>query len=128
MVLHGWEVKAILAGSANFNGGSAFIRISGGEAWLEAMTLTPLAASNQGLLVTMEPNRPRKLLLHRSEINKLYRKVAERGYTVVPLVVTKGRKLKLKIGLAKGKTLFDKRDTLRKRDLLREQQREAAIG
>lgn len=128
LVLHGWEVKAILAGRANFNGGSAFIRISGGEAWLEAMTITPLAASNQGLLVTMEPNRPRKLLLHRSELNKLSRKVAERGYTVVPLVVTKGRKLKLKIGLAKGKTLFDKRDTLRKRDLLREQQREATIG
>ncbi len=126
LVLEGWEVKAILAGRANFNGGGAFIRFTGGEAWLEAMTITPLPTSNQGLLVVTEPSRARKLLLRRAELNKLSRKVAERGYTVVPLEVSRDRKLKLHIGLAKGKNLADKRDTLRERDLNREMQRELA--
>jgi len=126
LVLEGWEVKAILAGRANFNGGGAFIRIRDGEAWLEAMTITPLPMSSQGLLHTLEPSRARKLLLHRAELAKLGRKVAERGYTVVPLEVTRDRKLKLRIGLAKGKNVADKRETLRSRDLDREVQRELA--
>ncbi|KWA84289.1 hypothetical protein WL29_23315 [Burkholderia ubonensis] len=124
LVLEGWEVKAILAGRANFNGGGAFVRMSGGEAWLEAMTITPLPMSNQGLLSRQEPARARKLLLHSAELTKLTRKVAERGYTVVPLEVIRGRKLKLKIGLAKGKNVADKRETIKKRDLGREIQRE----
>jgi SsrA-binding protein len=126
LVLEGWEVKAILAGRANFNGGGAFIRIRDGEAWLEAMTITPLPMSSQGLLHTLQPSRARKLLLHRAELAKLGRKVAERGYTVVPLEVTRDRKLKLRIGLAKGKNVADKRETLRSRDLDREVQRELA--
>jgi SsrA-binding protein len=126
LALEGWEVKAILAGRANFNGGGAFIRFTGGEAWLEAMTITPLPMANQGLLHVAQPGRARKLLLNRAELNKLARKVAERGYTVVPLEVTRERKLKLKIGLAKGKNVADKRETLRNRDLQREVQRELA--
>ncbi|KVP96828.1 hypothetical protein WJ97_13190 [Burkholderia ubonensis] len=124
LALEGWEVKAILAGRANFNGGGAFIRMSGGEAWLEAMTITPLPMANKGLLSPLEPARARKLLLHSAELTKLSRKVAERGYTVVPLEVVRGRKLKLKIGLAKGKNKADKRETIKERDLNRETQRE----
>lgn len=126
LVLEGWEVKAILAGRANFNGGGAFIRLTAGEAWLEAMTITPLPASNKGLLAPMQPGRARKLLLRGAELEKLSRKVAERGYTVVPLSVERGRKLKLVIGLAKGKNHADKRDTIKQRDLTREVQRELA--
>lgn len=124
LVLEGWEVKAILAGRANFNGGGAFIRMSGGEAWLEAMHITPLPMANQGLLSNHEPARARKLLLRSAELTKLTRKVAERGYTVVPLEVIRGRKLKLKIGLAKGKNKADKREAIKERDLTREMQRE----
>ena len=124
LVLEGWEVKAILAGRANFSGGGSFIRMSGGEAWLEAMTITPLLMTNQGLLSSHEPARARKLLLRSAELTKLSRKVAERGYTVVPLEVIRGRKLKLKIGLAKGKNKADKRETIKNRDLGREVQRE----
>jgi len=126
LVLEGWEVKAILAGRANFNGGGAFIRMTGGEAWLEAMTITPLATSAQGLLAQHQPSRARKLLLSREELDKLAKKVAERGYTIVPLEVINGRKFKLKIGLAKGKNVADKRDTIKKRDQARDLQRELA--
>jgi SsrA-binding protein len=126
LVLEGWEVKAILAGRANFNGGGAFIRMSNGEAWLESMTITPLPTANQGLLVQHNPGRARKLLLHATELTKLSRRVAERGYTVVPLEVVRGKKFKLKIGLAKGKNHADKRNTIKQRDISRDVQRELA--
>ena len=124
LVLEGWEVKAILAGRANFNGGGAFVRLKDGEAWLEAMTITPLPSANKGLLLDAQPSRARKLLLNKAELNKLGRKVAERGYTVVPLEVTRERRLKLTIGLAKGKNHADKRETIKQRDQVRELQRE----
>lgn len=124
LMLEGWEVKAILGGRANFNGGGAFVRLTDGEAWLEAMTITPMASSNEGLLFTPQPSRARKLLLRRAELDKLAKKVAERGYTVVPLELVGGRKFKLIIGLAKGKSLVDKRDTIKKRDQDRELQRD----
>lgn len=117
--LEGWEVKAIRAGRANFNGGGAFIRFTGGEAWLEAMTITPLREANFGLLEERKPNRERKLLLKRSELDKLGKRVAERGYTIVPLAVLDGRHFKLQIGIAKGKKQHDKRETLKQRDLIR---------
>lgn len=126
LVLEGWEVKAILAGRANFNGGGAFVRITDGEAWLESMTITPQPTANQGLLAQLIPGRARKLLLHASELTKLSRRVKERGYTVVPLAVVRGRKLKLTIGLAKGKNVADKRDTIKQRDISRDVQRELA--
>lgn len=126
LVLEGWEVKAILAGRANFNGGGAFVRMENGEAWLESMTITPLPMANQGLLAQHSPGRARKLLLHASELTKLSRRVAARGYTVVPLAVVRGRKLKLTIGLAKGKNHADKRNTIKQRDQARDVQRELA--
>lgn len=117
--LEGWEVKAIRAGRANFNGGGAFIRFNNGEAWLDAMTITPLPQAHQGLLDERKPGRARKLLLTRAELTKLGRRVAERGFTVVPLAVMDGRTFKLQIGLAKGKKLHDKRETIKARDLSR---------
>ncbi|PNG50389.1 MULTISPECIES: SsrA-binding protein SmpB [unclassified Variovorax] len=124
LMLRGWEVKAILAGQATFNGGSAFIRLKDGEAFVESLTITPLAQARKGLLEELEPTRPRQLLLNKAELRKLERRVDERGYTVVPLALTYTRKLKLNIGLAKGKKLHDKRDTVRQRDQQRDLARE----
>lgn len=123
LVLEGWEVKAILAGRANFGAGGAYVRLRDGEAFLEAMSITPLPEARQGLLAECVPLRTRKLLLNRSELRKLADKVALRGYTVVPLAIHRQRKLKLEIGLAKGKKLHDKRESLKQRDLERSRQR-----
>jgi SsrA-binding protein len=120
LILEGWEVKSILAGQANFNGGSAFIKLINGEAFIDALTITPLPQTNVGMLVDRQPNRLRKLLLNKSELVKLDRRVKERGYTVVPLALTLRGKLKLQVGLAKGKKLHDKRDTLKQRDVQRD--------
>lgn len=124
LVLEGWEVKSILAGQANFNGGGAFIRLKDGEAFIDTMTITPLPQALKGLLQALDPNRPRKLLLKRAEIDKLNRRVAERGFTVVPLALTYNGKLKLEIGVAKGKKLADKRESVKQRDGQRELARE----
>ncbi|MNR71817.1 SsrA-binding protein [compost metagenome] len=118
--LEGWEVKAILSGRATFNSGAAFIRLRDGEAFLESLTITPAAQDQKGMLEELLPQRPRKLLLNKAELRKLERRVAEKGYTVVPLEVTYGRVLKLNIGLARGKKLADKRDTVKARDQSRE--------
>lgn len=120
MMLEGWEVKAMLAGQANFNGGSSFVRMVNGEAFIDALTVTPLPQSNVGLLVDRQPNRLRKLLLNKAELRKLDRRVKENGYTIVPLALTLNGKVKLQLGLAKGKKLHDKRDTLKQRDVQRD--------
>ena len=124
MMLQGWEVKAILAGQANFNSGSAFVRVEGGEAFLDALTVTPLPQALKGAFADMQPIRLRKLLLNKTELNKLQRRVSEKGYTVVPLSITHNGKLKLQIGLAKGKKLHDKRETLKQRDIGRDMARD----
>lgn len=123
LVLEGWEVKALLASQATFNGGGAFVRLKDGEAWLEAMTIQPLAQAAKGLLTPLNPTRSRKLLLKRSELEKLTKKVAERGYTIVPLEILQDRKLKVSIGLAKGKKQHDKRDAIKTRDVERDLRR-----
>lgn len=122
--LYGWEVKAILAGQATFNGGSSFVRLQDGAAFLDALTITPLPQARKGLLEDLQPNRLRTLLLHRAELTKLTRRVAERGYTLVPLALIYNGKLKLQLGLAKGKKLADKRETIKSRDLDRETARQ----
>lgn len=124
--LEGWEVKSIREGRANFNGGNAFIRIHGGEAFLEAMTITPSVRTNLGLLSPRDPARSRKLLLKRSELDKLTKKVTQAGYTVVPLALVDGHCFKLKIGIAKGKKQHDKREATKERDLARSMAREMA--
>jgi SsrA-binding protein len=124
IMLQGWEVKAILAGQATFNGGAAFVRLIDGEAFIDSLTITPLTQARKGLLTELDPGRRRKLLLNKSELIKLERRVAERGYTIVPLALTYGRKLKVNIGLVKGKKLADKRETVKNRDQQRDMARE----
>lgn len=120
LMLEGWEVKAILAGQATFNGGAAFIRLMDGEAYLDGVTITPLKQALQGAFANLNPTRLRKLLLKRTELAKLGRRVDERGYTIVPLEITYHYKLKLRLGLARGKKQVDKRDTVKARDQVRD--------
>jgi SsrA-binding protein len=124
LMLQGWEVKAILAGHATFNGGAAYVDIRDGDAYVELLTITPLKQAAKGLLEEHVPARPRKLLLNKSELRKLEKHKKERGYTIVPLTMTYGRKLKLNIGLARGKKLADKRETVKARDNDRQMARE----
>lgn len=124
IMLMGWEVKAILAGQATFNGGSAYVLLTGGDAYLHSLTVTPLLQAGKGGLTDLTPSRARKLLLNKSELNKLEKRVKERGYAIVPLSITYGRKLKVQIGLAKGKNHADKRNSLKERDNARDTQRQ----
>lgn len=124
LMLDGWEVKAILAGQATFNGGAAFIRLIDGEAFLDGVTITPLQQALQGAFAECPPTRLRKLLLKRAELSKLARRVDERGYTIVPLAITYQYKLKLRLGLARGKKQVDKRDTVKARDQDRDMARD----
>lgn len=128
IMLQGWEVKAILAGHANFNGGGSFVRLIDGDAFIDALTVTPLPQAVKGGFIDMQPVRLRKLLLHKTELIKLQRRVSERGYTIVPLSLTYNGKLKVQIGLAKGKQLHDKRETLKQRDIGRDMARDLRVA
>ena len=120
MVLEGWEVKAIRAGRANIK--ESYVVIRGEEIFLFGMHITPLTTASSH--VHHDPTRTRKLLLHKKEIARLIGKVERAGYTLVPvdLHYLKGR-IKLEIGLAKGKKLHDKREDEKKKDWDREKQR-----
>jgi len=120
LVLEGWEAKAIRAGRANIK--EAYVIVRGGEVWLFGAHITPLQQASTH--VQADPIRTRKLLLHGKEIDKLVGKVERAGYTLVPLDLhyNKGR-IKLDVGLAKGKKQHDKRDAEIDRDWKREQQR-----
>jgi SsrA-binding protein len=120
LVLEGWEVKAIRAGRAQIK--EAYVILKGEEPYVIGMHLSPLAAASTH--VHADPTRSRKLLLNAEEIRRLIGKVEQRGYTLVPLDLhyTKGR-VKIAIGLAKGKKQHDKRDTEKDREWQREQQR-----
>lgn len=120
MVLEGWEVKAIRAGRANIK--ESYVIIRNEEIFLFGMHITPLTTASSH--VHHDPVRTRKLLLHKKEIARLIGKVERAGYTLVPLDLhfVKGR-IKLEIGLAKGKKLQDKREDEKKKDWEREKQR-----
>ena len=120
MVLEGWEVKAIRAGRANIK--EAYVILKNEEPFVIGMHVSPLPTASTH--VKPDPTRSRKLLLNAEEIRKLIGKVEQRGYTLVPLDLhyTKGR-VKIAVGLAKGKKQYDKRDTEKERDWQREQQR-----
>jgi SsrA-binding protein len=120
LVLEGWEVKAIRAGRAQIK--EAYVTIEGGEAYVVGMHLSPLVTASTH--VRPNPTRARKLLLNAEEIRRLIGKVEQRGYTLVPLDLhyAKGR-IKIAVGLAKGKKQHDKRDTEKEREWQREQQR-----
>ena len=119
LVLQGWEVKAIRAGNVNLK--EAYVTIKDGALHLFGSHISPLKTTCTYILP--DPVRTRKLLLHESEISKLIIKVQRAGYTLMPLNMHfKGGRVKLEIGLAKGKKQHDKRDTERERDASREAQ------
>ena len=120
IALQGWEVKAIRAGRMNIK--EAYVIIRNGEIFLIGMHITPLATASTH--VNPDPTRTRKLLLHDQEIMKLIGKVERAGYTLVPLDLhyTRGR-IKLEVGLAKGKKQHDKRGDEQEKDSKREAQR-----
>src|SRR3954471_15808429 len=120
IALEGWEVKAIRAGRAQLK--EAYVVVKGAEILLIGAHVTPLISASTH--VHPDPTRTRKLLLHREEINRLIGKVERAGHTIVPvnLHYSKGR-VKLDIGLAKGKKQHDKRNAEKERDWNREKQR-----
>jgi SsrA-binding protein len=120
IALQGWEVKAIRAGRAQIK--EAYVTVSHSELFLIGCHITPLPTAS--LHVQPDPTRTRKLLLHAEEINRLIGSVERAGYTLVPLDLhyAKGR-IKLEIGLAKGKKQHDKRATEKEKEWQREQQR-----
>ncbi len=116
VALRGTEVKSLRDGQVNFKDSYATVRNN--EAWLVACHISPYS---HGTDANHDPERDRKLLLHRREISRLTGKVAERGLTMVPLrLYFKGGRVKVEIGLARGKKLHDKRSTLREREVRRE--------
>lgn len=120
MVLTGTEIKSVRAGKANLS--DSFATIRNGEAWVHNMHISPFEQGN--IHNPKDPRRARKLLLHKSEINKLIGKTKQEGYTLVPLkLYIRNGYAKLLIGLAKGKKLYDKREAAAKRDAQREIQR-----
>ncbi len=118
LVLEGWEVKAIRAGRVQLK--EAYVTLMGAEPFVIGMHISPLASSSTH--VHPDPTRSRKLLLNSEEIRKLIGKVEQKGYTLVPIDLhyTKGR-VKISIGLAKGKKQHDKRQVEKERDWQREQ-------
>ena len=119
IALRGTEVKSIRAGHVNLRG--SYARIADGEAWLEG---AHIAEYEQGTYMNHEPTRRRKLLLHRREIDRLIGKVQAKGLTLIPLkVYFAGNLVKVELGLARGKKLYDKREAIKERETARELQR-----
>ncbi|MFN2432024.1 MAG: SsrA-binding protein SmpB [Gemmatimonadota bacterium] len=119
LVLVGPEVKSIRNGRVNLKDG--FAAIERGELWLHNVHISPYEAANRH---NVEPTRARKVLLHRGQLRRLVGKAAEKGLTIVPLDVHFSRGFaKVTLGLARGKRQFDKRESLRRRELDREMER-----
>jgi SsrA-binding protein len=120
LVLEGWEVKSLRAGRVQLDQG--YILLKSAEAWLFGAHITPLQTASTH--INPDSQRTRKLLLKHRELNKLIGIVEQKGYTVVPLALYwKNNRVKLEIGLAKGKKQHDKRATEKERDWQREKQR-----
>ncbi len=125
LVLEGWEVKAIRAGRAHLK--ESYVIIRGDTLHLLGAHITPLTTASTH--IQPDPTRTRKLLMHAAEISKLIGKVERAGYTLVPLDLHyKAGRIKLEVGLAKGKKQFDKRATEREREWQREKQRLVKTG
>lgn len=121
--LHGTEVKSLRMGKCSIK--ESFLRIENGELFIYGMHVSPYEKGN---IFNKDPLRVKKLLMHKGEIHKLQGKIAEKGYTLVPLqVYLKGGLVKVEIGLARGKKLYDKRQDIAKKDQRREAQREFKI-
>ena len=118
--LAGTEVKSLRQGKCSIK--ESFIRIEKGEVFIYGMHISPYEKGN---IFNKDPLRVKKLLLHKYEINKMAGKIAEKGYTLVPLqVYFRGSLVKVEIGLAKGKKLYDKRQDIAKKDQKREAEKE----
>ena len=124
IALAGTEVKSLRMGKCSIK--EAFIRIDKGEVYIYNMHISPYEKGN---IFNKDPLRVRKLLLHRHEIRKIEGQIAQKGYTMVPLnVYFKGSLVKLEIGLAKGKKLYDKRQDIAKKDQRREAERKFKVS
>lgn len=123
IALHGTEVKSLRMGKCSIK--ESFIRIENGEMFIYGMHVSPYEKGN---IFNKDPLRVKKLLLHKKEILKMLGKMKEKGITIVPLkVYFKGSLVKVEIGLAKGKKLYDKRDDIAKKDQKREAEREFKV-
>ena len=123
IALHGTEVKSVRMGKCSIK--EAFIRVEDGEVFVYNMHISPYEKGN---IFNKDPLRVKKLLLHKAEIGKLAGKMAEKGYTLVPLqVYFKNGRVKVEVGVARGKKLYDKRQDIAKKDLRRETERQFKI-
>ncbi len=123
LVLHGTEVKSLRMGKCSIK--EAFIRVENGEVWVYGMHISPYEMGN---IFNKDPLRPKKLLLHKYEINKLLGKIKEKGFTLVPLqVYFKDGRAKIEMGLCRGKKMYDKRQDIAKKDQRREAEKEFKI-
>ena len=120
IALEGTEVKSVKNGNISFP--DSFAEITNGEVWVKNFHISEYAYSS---IFNHNPDRPKKLLLHKEEIKRLNRKVEEKGYTLIPIeFYLKNGRVKVLLGVCKGKKQFDKRATIKDRDLNRELQRE----
>ncbi len=123
IALHGTEVKSIRMGRCSVK--ESYIRVEHGEVFLYGMHISPYEKGN---IFNKDPLRVRKLLMNRYEINKLGGRMQEKGYTLVPLqVYLKGNLVKIKVGVARGKKLYDKRDSIAKKDMRREAEKDFKV-
>ena len=123
IALHGTEVKSLRMGKCSIK--EAFVRIENDEVIIYQMHISPYEKGN---IFNRDPLRPKKLLMHKAELNKLKAKIAEKGYTLVPVeVYFKGSLVKVEIALAKGKKLYDKRADIAKKDMRREAERDFKV-
>lgn len=124
IALFGTEIKSLRQGKCSIK--EAYVGIENGEAYIYGMHIPPYEKGN---IFNKDPLRTRKLLLHQSEIRKLMGKLTEQGYTIMPLqVYLKGSLCKVEIGLAKGKKLYDKRESIAKKDMRREAERDYKVS
>lgn len=123
IVLTGTEIKSVRAGRVNLR--DSYAQVKNGELWLIDTHIAPYKQAGRS---SHEPKRPRKLLMHRHEINRLQGKVQEKGYTIIPLRLyfRNDKWVKVEIALARGKRLYDKRRAIRERDAQRETERALA--
>lgn len=120
LALEGTEVKSVKNGNISFP--DSFAEITNGEIWVKNFHISEYTFSS---IFNHNPDRPKKLLLHRDEIKRLTRKVEEKGYTLIPLsFYLKNGRVKMSLGVCKGKKQFDKRATIKERDINRDIQRE----
>ncbi len=121
--LAGTEVKSIRMGHCSIK--EAYVEVQHGEVFIIGMHISPYEKGN---IFNRDPLRPRKLLMHEAEIRKLDAKIREKGFTLMPLqVYLKGSLVKVEIGLARGKKLYDKREDIAKKDMKREAERDFKV-